>query len=88
LNNELNITQMARSEELGTGISKVYKYSKAYSGKDEIEFLEQNIFVAKVPLDIRFLQRNKHRFQLRNLHAGYLAADKTIDEFCCKFHYR
>jgi ATP-dependent DNA helicase RecG len=43
-------TQMGRSEELGTGIRKVYKYSKAYSGKEEIEFLEQDIFITKVPL--------------------------------------
>jgi len=34
---------MGRSEELVTGIRKVYKYSKAYSGKDEIEFTLQNI---------------------------------------------
>jgi len=44
-------TQMGRSEEPGTGIRKVYKYSKAYSGNEGIEFLEQDIFITKVPLD-------------------------------------
>ena len=34
-------TQMGKSEELGTGIRKVYKYSKAYSGSDEILFEEK-----------------------------------------------
>jgi ATP-dependent DNA helicase RecG len=40
--------QMGRSEELGTGIRKVYKYSKAYSGSDEIKFIEQDIFKTNV----------------------------------------
>ena len=43
-------TQMGRSEELGTGIRKVYKYSKEYSGSDDIEFLEEDVFITKVPL--------------------------------------
>jgi ATP-dependent DNA helicase RecG len=43
-------TQMGRSEELGTGVRKVYKYSKEYSGSDDIEFLEEDIFTTKVPL--------------------------------------
>ena len=43
-------TQMGRSEELGTGIRNVFKYSKAYSGSDQIVFLEEDIFVSKVPL--------------------------------------
>jgi len=42
---------MGRSEELGTGIRKVYKYSKAYSGNEHIEFMEQDIFITNVPLD-------------------------------------
>jgi len=42
---------MGRSEELGTGIRKVYKYSKAYSGNEHIEFIEQDIFITNVPLD-------------------------------------
>jgi ATP-dependent DNA helicase RecG len=43
-------TQMGRSEELGTGIRNVYKYSKAYSGSDKIVFSEEDIFISKVPL--------------------------------------
>lgn len=37
-------TQIGRSEELGTGVRNVYKYSKAYSGSDDIQFLEEDIF--------------------------------------------
>jgi ATP-dependent DNA helicase RecG len=29
----------------------VYKYSKAYSGNEHIEFIEQDIFITNVPLD-------------------------------------
>ena len=43
-------TQMGRSEELGTGIKNVYKYSKAYSGSDEIIFQEDDVFTTKIPL--------------------------------------
>ncbi len=43
-------TQMERSEELGTGIRNVYKYSKAYSGSDRIVFSEEDVFISKVPL--------------------------------------
>ncbi len=39
---------------LGTGIRKVYKYSKAYSGNEHIEFIEQDIFITNVPLDAIF----------------------------------
>ena len=42
---------MGRSEELGTGIRNVYKYSKAYSGSDKIVFSEEDIFIPKVPLE-------------------------------------
>ena len=44
-------TQIGRSEELGTGIRKVYKYSKAYSGNENIEFLEQDVFTSIIPLE-------------------------------------
>ena len=44
-------TQMGRSEELGTGIRNVYKYSKAYSGSDKIIFSEEDIFISKVPIN-------------------------------------
>lgn len=43
-------TQMGRSEELGTGVKNVYKYSKAFSGSDNIIFNEEDVFVTKVPL--------------------------------------
>ncbi len=43
---------MGRSEELGTGIHNVFKYSKAYSGSEEIEFKEEDIFITIVPLEI------------------------------------
>ena len=43
-------TQIGRSEELGTGVRNVYKYSKAYSGSEDIQFLEEDIFITKVPL--------------------------------------
>ena len=43
-------TQMGRSEELGTGLRNVFKYSKAYSGSDKVIFLEEDVFIVKVPL--------------------------------------
>ena len=43
---------MGRSEELGTGLRNVFKYSKAYSGSSKVSFLEEDIFVVKVPLGI------------------------------------
>ena len=43
-------TQMGRSEELGTGIRNVFKYSKAYSGSDKVSFSEEDVFVTRVPL--------------------------------------
>jgi ATP-dependent DNA helicase RecG len=52
-------TQMGRSEELGTGIRKVYKYAKAYGGSEKIEFLEQDVFLTKVPLDKLFFEAGK-----------------------------
>lgn len=42
--------QIGCSEELGTGIKNVYKYSKAYSGSDEIIFQEDDVFTTKIPL--------------------------------------
>lgn len=44
-------TQMGRSEELGTGLRNVYKYSKAYSGSEKILFNEEDVFTVDVPLD-------------------------------------
>ena len=42
---------MGRSEELGTGLRNVYKYSKAYSGSENILFNEEDVFTVDVPLD-------------------------------------
>jgi len=44
---------MGRSEELGTGLRNVYKYSKIYSGSDNIIFLEEDIFQATIPLTVK-----------------------------------
>ncbi|MEI7597406.1 MAG: winged helix-turn-helix transcriptional regulator [Bacteroidota bacterium] len=52
-------TQMGRSEELGTGVKNVYKYSKAYSGSDNIVFKEDDIFISRVPLTATFNNINK-----------------------------
>jgi ATP-dependent DNA helicase RecG len=48
-------TQMGRSEELGTGLRRVYKYSKAYSGSQNIIFKEEDVFIQQVPLDENIL---------------------------------
>lgn len=43
-------TQLGRSEELGTGVNNVYRYSKAYSGSENIVFNEHDIFVTQISL--------------------------------------
>ena len=43
-------TQMGRSEELGTGLRNVFKFIKAYSGSNNIQFMEEDIFMVSVPL--------------------------------------
>lgn len=43
-------TQMGRTEELGTGIRKVYKYITYYSGNQNVEFIKKDIFKTKIPL--------------------------------------
>jgi ATP-dependent DNA helicase RecG len=43
-------TQMGRSEELGTGLRNVYKFSQAYSGSNDIVFREENIFHVIIPI--------------------------------------
>jgi len=40
---------MGREETLVIGIRKVYKYAKDHAGSDKIEFLEQDVFITKVP---------------------------------------
>ena len=51
--------QIGRSEELGTGIKKVYKYAKAYAGSANISFMEQDVFVTKVPLENVFFETSR-----------------------------
>jgi hypothetical protein len=46
---------MSRSEELGTGLRRVNKYSKAYSDSQNIIFQEEDIFIQQVPLDEKML---------------------------------
>ena len=52
----LMFTQMGRSEELGTGIRNVFRYSRAYSGSDKIVFSEEDVFISKVPLQYTDLE--------------------------------
>jgi ATP-dependent DNA helicase RecG len=51
--------QIGRSEELGTGIKKVYKCAKAYAGSANISFMEQDVFVTKVPLENVFFETSR-----------------------------
>ena len=44
-------TQMGRTEELGTGIRNVFKYSQFYSGNNHIVFKEEDVFISIVPLE-------------------------------------
>ena len=46
---------MGRSEELGTGLRRVYKYSKVYSGSQNIIFQEEDIFTQQIPLDEKMM---------------------------------
>jgi hypothetical protein len=47
---------MGREEKLVIGIRKVYEYANDYAGSDKIEFLEQDVFRTKVPLDNLFFE--------------------------------
>jgi predicted HTH transcriptional regulator len=42
--------QMGRADDLGTGISKVFKYIRAYTGEARVEFLDDDLFTVRVPL--------------------------------------
>ena len=50
-------TQMGRSEELGTRLRNVYKFSKSYSGSDQIIFFEDDIFKATIPLSKSYSEK-------------------------------
>ena len=43
---------------MGTGVRNVYKYTKDYSGEDNIEFEEKDIFIAQVPLGNIFTDKS------------------------------
>jgi hypothetical protein len=47
---------MGREEKLVIGIRKVYEYVNDYAGSDKIEFLGQDVFITKVPLDNLFFE--------------------------------
>jgi ATP-dependent DNA helicase RecG len=58
-------TQMGRSEELGTGLHNVYKYSKIYSGSDNIIFLEEDIFQATIPLTVKVTGKGNSKVTIK-----------------------
>ena len=70
-------TQMGRTEELGTGIRNVYKYSKAYSGSDKIVFSEEDIFIAKVPLNFPTMKSGELNGELSGELNGELNTGQT-----------
>ena len=43
-------TQIGHSEELGTGLRNVFKYTPAYSGNNNIIFREEDVFITEIPL--------------------------------------
>jgi ATP-dependent DNA helicase RecG len=47
-------TLMGRSEEAGTGTRNIYKYSKAYSGSENIQLIEEDVFISQVPLNEQY----------------------------------
>ncbi len=57
-------TQIGYSEELGTGIQNVYKYTEQYSGKGNIIFKEDDIFVTEVPLKTKELNEPLNNRQI------------------------
>ncbi len=73
-------TQMGRSEELGTGIRNVYKYSKAYTGIDKIVFREEDIFVVQVPLSETIIPNKIYNDELNDeLNTG----QKKVFKYIC-----
>jgi ATP-dependent DNA helicase RecG len=65
-------TQIGRSEELGTGIRNVYKYTKAYSGEDNIAFVEEDVFITQVPLG--------NTFEDRKMDVADENSEKTVEK--------
>ena len=75
-------TQMGRSEELGTGVKNVFKYSRAYSGNSNIVFNENDTFICKVPLKPENVTENRIRNILqeisKNPHISYDELTKKL----------
>jgi len=63
-------TQIGRSEELGTGVRNVYKYTKYYSGEENIEFEEKDVFVTQVPLGNIFEENENVDFTKDGVKGG------------------
>jgi ATP-dependent DNA helicase RecG len=61
-------TQIGYSEELGTGIRNVYKYTEQYSGSKNILFKEEDIFITEVPL--KNIRENKLLNESDKLNGG------------------
>ena len=49
---------MGKAEELGTGIGKVYKYIRAYTGNDLVTFEEDDLFRVHISLGSLFPDPN------------------------------
>ena len=72
-------TQMGRSEELGTGLRNVYKYSGAYSGSENVSFVEQDIFVVQVPLDETVMDMTPQEMDVGD-NVGDNVGDKRLNK--------
>jgi ATP-dependent DNA helicase RecG len=51
------LMQLGRFDELGSGILNVNKYIKAYSGKDNPQFIEGTTFKTIIPVQETFLEQ-------------------------------
>jgi len=71
-------TQMGRSEELGTGIQNVFRYNKIYSNTENNDFIDDDIFITTVHLEI-FKDPNIENVPLNvPLNNNYNVNEKTI----------
>ncbi len=46
-------------DHFAAGVKNVFKYSKAYSGSDNVVFEENDVFIAKVPLGEAYANKNR-----------------------------
>jgi ATP-dependent DNA helicase RecG len=49
--------EIGRADELGSGIKKLFKYCKIYSGSDP-ELIEEDIFKTIIPLEVKTAKEN------------------------------